>query len=477
MAFTEFYMQDTGSNLNAGSTNGNTSVSTFASGNWVQATRVFTLAGADLSGVSVGNWASVYPNGNTTTPFIGQITAVDDGADTITISATVSFGTAPTDGTGTRTLKVGGAWADFGMLASGVALNTGTTPVAMRVNVKVHSGAGYANTTTSRTFALAGTAVLPIWWRGYNSAIGDLDTDWSTAPPLITFTTGQVTLSGDHQVFSNLSITSQATAAGGAASLTGNSLQMDRIRIENTASNSASRAVTFSGCDFGRATRCWFKATTTADAVAHVNNTFGTHIAIASTYMTGGVACFKSVSTVPCVMVLANCQFISPATYGIHLTSVVDEYALSVIGCTLYGAGAATDGIRIDLITGAYPVLLANNVIANFTGYGINNSTGTYTTNFARLANDFYSCTSGNENGFGDHPAFAGVTESSSPFTNAGGGDFSLVTGASAIAGGSPGNIENTSLVGYMDCGALQKQSSGSSGIAATGDMVGGFIG
>jgi hypothetical protein len=168
-------------------------------------------------------------------------------------------------------------------------------------------------------------------------------------------------------------------------------------------------------------------------------------------------------------MVLANCQFISPATYGIHLTSVVDEYALSVIGCTLYGAGAATDGIRIDLITGAYPVLLANNVIANFTGYGINNSTGTYTTNFARLANDFYSCTSGNENGFGDHPAFAGVTESSSPFTNAGGGDFSLVTGASAIAGGSPGNIENTSLVGYMDCGALQKQSSTTGGFVIGG--------
>lgn len=373
-------------------------------------------------------------------------------------------------GDGTTNTNSGGT----GAFTLPEAITHSTTNTGIRYNVRVGT---YAQGATSRSFSGSGSATAPNWWRGFSASAGDLDTDFSTSPPLITFSTGQLTISGDHQIVSNISITSSATAANGAVVLSGASTWLDRVRISNAAANSASRAITFSSCDFGRVTRCWFSATTTADATAHVNNAFGTHLAMASTYITGGVACFKSVATVPCFMVLSNCQFISPATYGIHLTSVVDEYALSVLGCTLYGAGAATDGIRIDLITGGYPILLANNIIANFTGYGINNASGANTTNIGRLANDFYSCTSGNETGFGDHPAFAGVTESSSPFTNAGGGDFSLVTGASAIAGGSPGNIENTSLVGYMDCGALQKQSSGGSGFGFGGDMVGGMTG
>jgi hypothetical protein len=116
MAFTEFCCRSGGSNLNAGTLKGDstepgTAASyTYASGDWVQSTGVFTVASGDPAsdGVAVGDFASVYADGSTETGFVGRITARD--ATTITVSLTAKAGTAPTDGTGTRTLKVGGAW-------------------------------------------------------------------------------------------------------------------------------------------------------------------------------------------------------------------------------------------------------------------------------------------------------------------------------------------------------------------------------
>ena len=121
--FTNFCCRSGGSNLNAGTLNGDdtepgTSASfTYASGTWVAATGVFTVAsGNPLSdGVAVGNWASVYADGSTVTAFIGRVTARN--ATTITIivaSGNGCAGTVPTDGTNTRTVKIGGAWAGPG---------------------------------------------------------------------------------------------------------------------------------------------------------------------------------------------------------------------------------------------------------------------------------------------------------------------------------------------------------------------------
>lgn len=111
MAYTEFYCRAAdGSNLNAGSTNAAAAAFTYASGTWVASTGVFTVASGDPAsdGVAVGDWASVYADGATVGVFVGRVTARD--ATTITVSLTAKSGTAPIDGTNTRTLKIGGAY-------------------------------------------------------------------------------------------------------------------------------------------------------------------------------------------------------------------------------------------------------------------------------------------------------------------------------------------------------------------------------
>ena len=171
MAFTQFYAQTTGSNLNSGSTTSDSATLTYASGNWVASTGVFTVASGNPSsdGVAVGDFVSVYADGSTVTGFVGRVTARD--TTTITVSLTAKSGTAPTDGTGNRTLKVGGAWKgcngteafpfDF---AAGTMTNSSNNPPHIAWKAGTYSITG-ALTHSPDTGA--------IWHEGYTTTIGD----------------------------------------------------------------------------------------------------------------------------------------------------------------------------------------------------------------------------------------------------------------------------------------------------------------
>jgi len=178
MPFTEFCCRSGGSNLNAGTRTGSSTEPgtaadlTYASGSWVAATGVFTVASGNpqSDGVAVGDFASVYANGSTVTGFVGRVTARD--TTTITVSLTAKAGTAPTDGTGNRTLKIGGAWAGpsgasgfpLTFLASACTNSSGHPP---RINLKndqtysVTSGIAPTTSQNSLTF------------QGYTSSYGD----------------------------------------------------------------------------------------------------------------------------------------------------------------------------------------------------------------------------------------------------------------------------------------------------------------
>lgn len=116
MPFTEFCCRSGGSNLNAGTRTGSSTEPgiaadlTYASGTWVNSTAVFTVASGDpvADGVAVGDFASVYPDAATVTPFVGRVT--ERTTTTITVSSSEKAGTKPADGTTNTTLKIGGAW-------------------------------------------------------------------------------------------------------------------------------------------------------------------------------------------------------------------------------------------------------------------------------------------------------------------------------------------------------------------------------
>lgn len=177
MPNTEFCCKSGGSNLNAGTRSGTSTEPgvaadfTYASGSWVAATGVFTVAAGNpaTDGVAAGDFVSVYADGSTVTGFVGRVTAVT--ATTITVSLTAKSGTAPADGTGTRTLKVGGAWQGpnaavafpFGFAAGTM---TNTSSHIPRVNFK--NTAVYAITA-----AMSHTAVGSSVWQGYSTVYAD----------------------------------------------------------------------------------------------------------------------------------------------------------------------------------------------------------------------------------------------------------------------------------------------------------------
>lgn len=175
MAYTEFYCQNGGSNLNSGSTSSNTAAYTSTSGNWVQATKIFTPTDSSnpSSTVNVGDFASVYPNGASVGVFIGRITAVQNATNgTITVAGG-SCGISPANQTGTGTIKVGGAWqgpngaSGFPFTLSGYGGNKDATAHLSRANMK--NDQTYS-VTASFTFGGSGA---PFVMEGYSATPGD----------------------------------------------------------------------------------------------------------------------------------------------------------------------------------------------------------------------------------------------------------------------------------------------------------------
>jgi len=114
MAFTEFYINSLGSNLNGGSSNAGNAKFTSTNGNW-QGGGIANFRptdGQNPSGnVNVGDFCSIYNDGASVGVYITRITAVQNAANgNISTSSGNSYGTAPTNSATARSIKVAGAW-------------------------------------------------------------------------------------------------------------------------------------------------------------------------------------------------------------------------------------------------------------------------------------------------------------------------------------------------------------------------------
>lgn len=451
MAYTEMYIQTTGSNTNSGTTNSDTALATSTNGDWSNAVanRFTAASGTPFSAVQVGDWASIYNDGDTTVAYIAQVTAVNSGGASIDLSATNKIGTATASGATGKSCSVGGAWASFQNFTS---IGTQTVAVSTRINVKAGT---YANTTSSRTMAISGTTTTPLWIRGYNSTIGDLDDDFTTTKPLVTFTTGALTISGAHVFLSNIWVTSAITS-GNACTWSGTTGKMDRCKIENTAANTTAIGLSVSGAVF-IGTSCWFKATSTATN-AHASS--ATAVFHGCQFEGGGIG-LAATNAITCT----GCYFKGHSNHGINFNA--SAFSCSVAYSTF--DRITNDGIHI-VATPAHS-WIHSNIFSGCGGYNINNATGTNTNLVYRSNNTSYNVGLGTSNGFGDSNSVHQKTDSSSSTTSS--SDPTPVSGSNARLTALPTKFEGQTFTSYRDAGCIQHQDTGGSP-ATRGIVVGG---
>lgn len=363
------------------------------------------------------------------------------------------------------------AGANACSIAGAIAYCVANSCADVRMNIIAGT---YAQTTNTRTFggyaAAAPSTTAPLWWRGYKVTIGDLDDGVTltraagTDLPSITFTTGQMVLSGVHQIFSNIAISSACTTAGGAVSITGGNVRLQKCRVTNTASDVAARAVSTSTTATAQLIGCRFQTTNTATNnvnVAVATGIYGCHI------IGGAIAV-----TTNAAMLISNTIVESFATTGI---ATAQTSTLSHIDhCSIYASGG-TNGINASTIPTTGNTLVTNCLIGGGASALTNGINAASATNTVVVFNtQFYNCTNNLVNiaEIATYNADLGVAQllsidANNPWAAVGSSNFTLLGSAAASKAAYPGVFEGqTVMKGYPDIGAVRHQDGGASFIS-----------
>lgn len=463
MSYTEFCCRSGGSNLNAGTRTGDSTVPgtsadlTYAAGSWVAATGVFTVASGapDSDGVAVGDFASVFASGATVTGFVGRITART--STTITVSLTAKAGTAPVDGTGNRELRIGGAWKGpnaaedfpFGFLVSTLTNAGGDQPRA-----------NFRNDANFSITAAVAHAQIGAAFHGFTTTYGDGGIAQIVGP-----TTGasfvMLTVSGAGNELCDLELYNNgATSTSGGVVVSSNNVlrrvvvhDVRGIGFSNTttaalfveceayACNTSNTASTGGFSVIGKCVRC----------VSH-NNSGSNNIGFLSS--ANGAAYFE------------NCIADSNGSHG--FASVQRAQTVTLKGCDAYANGG--DGLRCDVNTTAGGITYAEN--CNFIGnggYGVRDVETTLAHRTVLVNCGFGAGTEANSSGAVATNAFTqeigSVTYPNdvTPWVDPDNGDF-RITLAAAKGAGRGAFVQTQSgyagAVGYPDIGAAQHQES-----------------
>jgi len=342
------------------------------------------------------------------------------------------------DGTTNTNSGANGAWT----LAEAIA----NVAAGQRVNVK----SGTYALSSAITFAVAGTSTTPIWWRGFSSTIGDLDTETDhTLFPWFDMTGASVflTVSGAFNWISNI-----------------------RLTADNTASLSA--AINWTGADG----RCFHNHVTgeAADIDGHaisLANTSDRTMVFCNSFFatTTATACFELVSSAALPLVFSN--YISGGNIGASIASTCTFRGNIITGCSAQGinltVGAvaiegntfhSTGGPGIRITTGVRGVAVANNIFSDVATYAVSHAdtdSSTLVTN-----NAYWDITTAQLENIDEQ--FNAITCSASPFVNAGSGDFTPTSEVKSL--GIPPRIGIAGPLNFTDIGAIQAQSASSGG-------------
>ncbi len=463
--FTEWYVQTTGSNLNAGSTTANTAAYTAVNGNW-DGTSVYTPVDGSTpaSTVSVGDWASVYLDAATVAVYVAQVTTVAAGVNgAITLSTAAKGGTAPTSGATGRSIKVGGAWSGpsgavghpFGFVTATMTnVNTGIAQgFVPRVNFK--SGTTY-NVTAAMTHANAG----PIRWQGYTTTPGDLGK--AAIDGGATGTGYQMLLlSGANNDLVDFILSNNGNSGNVALlSVTGGECTINRVvahdsraagisvgtsastliecEVYNTQKNAASGGISL-GIAGSTAIRCISHDNTATAGVGFIVTATGSLINCISD-SNGGAGANISATTTAFII---GCDFYNNTGSGIDFTGA-SAASFSVKNCNFIKNGAFG-------ITSSGSAIRNGNIINCGFGAGTQvNSSGAINTGMGGM-NEVGSITYAND-----------VT----PWTDPANGDFRI--SLTAAKGAGKGTFTQTAAsysgtIGYPDIGAAQHLDSGGS--------------
>ena len=462
--YTEFYCQNGGSNLNAGSTTNNTAAYTSIHGNWTQTTGVFTPTDSSTpaSTVNVGDWASVYIDGASVGVYIGRVSAVGAGTNGAITANTNGIGSKPANQTGTATIKVGGALqgpngaSGYPITLASWGNNKDASSNLVRLNMK--NDQTYSLTASIAVNNAGGAYVV----QGYSSSVGDggkATWDGSTSTGQIFTQMGPTgTLWIDH-------IFKTSISSGTADLVTTSSQQFGIYRCVFTGSRghglnaNSTTGTVLSECEaYGNntsntASKAGFAITSSANILrcySHDNtgsNTAGFLIS------SSGVTITNSISD-------------TNGGIGISFTGTSSAAPNVVANCDVYNNGS--DGIKVGS-SAAISLWIENTNLIKNTGAGINNTTST-------VSGFVYNCgygagtqangssdTLGNLTKTGTVTYESNVTPWSAPTT----GNFTIVT-TSTILGINAGrgafqenDGTNTGTVGYPDIGAANHLDTG----------------
>ncbi len=325
-----------------------------------------------------------------------------------------------------------------------------------RVNVK----AGTYNLGASATLP-SGSSGVPVAWRGYSSAIGDLESvgrTFATGPlsitnfPLIDGLGSYSISGGAYNHFTNLYFTDSGngtTFAPGAANVCW------RCRFTNTHATGSSARALGAGAVYGSLYDCDF--------------------VIASDHSSARIV-------TPGRSHIQFCRVWNSATPGTGQIGISgDDLCFGILGNLVFNVG-------IGIVLSGYTTLAVRNLIYNTLGNGINCGTsgGGVVANLLYSIGGYGISLSGGARAFNNamgaltsgritgttYDEKGGISLTASPFTNAGSEDFTLNNTA---GGGALVRAAFGVWGGFGDVGPVQHQDSGGSGVVMAGDMRGGF--